>query len=146
MPLYYSGLNASALFLTDDEPVVIVDGFKEIPFKGLTSFGIGWNYFLLWKESELYITGKLNVNDICIEEQPRLLKIPEKAQDCKEAAVGRESIMIVSTSNDIWQYKIYDNVWRKIASFIPRNDDSDEEHVVKIVQGGCTVALTNLGK
>lgn len=45
----------------------------------------------------------------------------------------------------MWQYKIYEDTWKKVINFIGSGGDSEKEYAVKIIQRGCTVALTNLG-
>lgn len=61
------------------------------------------------------------------------------------AVPGRDSVIVLSTSNEIWKYKIYDDSWQKVTSFILNNDNIQTEYAIKISQGGCTVVLTNLG-
>lgn len=61
------------------------------------------------------------------------------------AVPGRDTIIVLSTRNEIWKYKIYDDSWQKVTSFIFSNDNIQAEHAVKISQAGCTVVLTNLG-
>lgn len=61
------------------------------------------------------------------------------------AIPGRESVVILSTHNEIWRYKVYDDSWQKVAPFISSHDDTLAEHPIKLSQAGCTVVLTNLG-
>lgn len=65
---------------------------------------------------------------------------------CKIAIPGRESVIILSTHNEIWKYKVYDDSWQKVTPFIPSNDNTLPEYAIKLSQAGCTVVLTNLGK
>lgn len=74
--LYYSGFNASPLFTEEEEDVVIaLDRFTKVPFSGITNMEISWNYFLLWRDLELYITGKVDSSDD--KKPPELIKIPD---------------------------------------------------------------------
>lgn len=76
MPFYYAGINNSPLFLNIEQGSVIVDKFAEISFDGLSDVEIGWNYLLLRKDNELYISG--NVKELNIHDHgPKLLLIPE---------------------------------------------------------------------
>lgn len=61
------------------------------------------------------------------------------------AVAGRESVVILSTRNEIWRYKIYDDSWQRVTSFIPNNDNLQTEYPVKLSHARCTVVLTNLG-
>jgi len=61
------------------------------------------------------------------------------------AAPGRDSVVVLSTCNEIWKYKIYDDFWQKVTPFILSNDNTQIEHAIKISQTECTVVLTNLG-
>ncbi|KZC14969.1 PREDICTED: ultraviolet-B receptor UVR8 [Dufourea novaeangliae] len=146
MLLYYAGFNTSTLF-SSNEDVFAVDTFTEIPFAGITDFQIGWSYFLLWKGRELYICKKVGDSSTRKDSNIQLIQIPANPLDsCKIAAIGTESIVILSSSNELWRYKIYENSWKKVINFLPSNDDSASEYPVKILQGGCTVVLTNLGR
>jgi len=64
---------------------------------------------------------------------------------CKLAIPGRDSVVVLSTCNEIWKYKIYDDSWQKVIPFILSNDNIQAEHAIKLSQAGCTVVLTNLG-
>jgi len=77
MPVYYTGLNATPLFSDQDEIITSISHLTEIPFSGITDIEIGWNYFLLWQDTKLYITGKINEDDE--KTHPRLLQIPEES-------------------------------------------------------------------
>lgn len=142
---YYAGFNASKLFSVDENVTIVVNPFTEVPFAGLTDFQIGWGYFLLWKGDEVYIcksSGKGGKDSIS---EP--LQIPEKSLDSlKQAAIGKDSVIVLSKDNEIWRYKIYENCWQKVINFIPGSTESKYEYPVKVSQGGCTVALTNLGR
>ncbi|XP_076651769.1 RCC1 domain-containing protein 1 isoform X1 [Halictus rubicundus] len=142
---YYAGFNANTLFSDSGDIVYIVDSFTEVAFPGITDFQIGWGYFLLWKGRELHICKKDQQGNTGIQ----LIQIPENPLDsCKSAAIGKDNIIILSNNNDLWRYQIYEagNAWKKVTNFIPSNDDSDKEYPVKVLQGGCTVVLTNLGR
>lgn len=164
MLFHYAGFNVSTLFSNDGDITYIVDSFTEVPFPGITDFQIGWSYFLVWKGQQLYISKKPedSGNDSSI--QP--IQMPEKSLDryilgiikntyisierlysysCKHAAIGKDNVVILSNDNEIWQYKIYEDTWKKVINFIGSGDDSEKEYAVKIIQRGCTVALTNLG-
>lgn len=77
MPVYYTGLNASPLFLNQDGIVTTISHLTQILFSGITDIEIGWNYFLLWQDTKLYITGKISEEDD--KNQPRLMQIPEES-------------------------------------------------------------------
>ncbi|XP_043265711.1 RCC1 domain-containing protein 1 [Colletes gigas] len=146
MSLYYAGFNTGTLFSDNDEVVFAIDSFVKIQFPGVTDFQIGWGYFLLWRGKELYICMKGLENGTDTNTDIRLIQIPGKPLDsCQQAAVGKNNIVILSRDIETWQYKIYKNSWRKVTNFIPRND-SENEYPLKILQGGCTVVLTNLGR
>jgi alpha-tubulin suppressor-like RCC1 family protein len=53
--------------------------------------------------------------------------------------------MILTNDHNIWIYNIYTHIWKNVPKFISTTDGVDKEFVVKIDQGRCTVALTNLG-
>ncbi|XP_071556273.1 RCC1 domain-containing protein 1 isoform X2 [Temnothorax nylanderi] len=144
MPVYYAGLNASPLFSNQDGIVTSISHFTQIPFPGITDIEIGWNYFLLWQDTKLYITGKISEKDD--RNRPHLMQIPEESGSCELAAPGRDSVVVLSTRNEIWKYKIYDDSWQKVTPFIPSNDNMQIEHAIKLSQAGCTVVLTNLGR
>ncbi|KAI4503725.1 hypothetical protein M0802_001128 [Mischocyttarus mexicanus] len=141
---YYTGFNASPLFNDEDDTIVVLDQLTEIPFSGVTNMEISWNYFLLLKDFELYITGKVDNDDD--NEPSMLLKIPKPSERCKIVSAGRESVIISTTSNEIWQYRIYEKSWKKVSNFININEELEDEYPIKISQGGCTVILTNLGR
>lgn len=150
MPFYYAGFNTSTLFCNDGDISFITDSFTKVSFPGITNFQIGWSYFLIWKGNELYIsTKKLEENnkDTDTDTNIQLIQLPEKSLDsCKQAATGRNNIVILSNDNEIWLYKIYENTWKRIINFIGESDNSEKEYPIKIIQGGCTVVLTNLGR
>lgn len=74
--LYYAGFNASPLFTEEGEDVIAaLDRFTKVPFSGITNMEISWNYFLLWRDLELYITGKVDNSDD--KKPPELIKIPD---------------------------------------------------------------------
>lgn len=77
MPVYYTGLNASPLFSNQDGIVTSISNLTQIPFPGITDIEIGWNYFLLWQDVKLYVTGKINEEDD--KNKPRLIQIPEES-------------------------------------------------------------------
>ncbi|XP_011174441.1 RCC1 domain-containing protein 1 [Solenopsis invicta] len=145
MLVYYTGLNASPLFSDQDEIVTSISYLTQISFPGITDIEIGWNYFLLWQDTKLYITGKISEKDD--KNRPRLMQIPkESSGSCKIAVPGRDSVVVLSTRDEIWKYKIYDDSWHKVTLFISNNDDVQAEHAIKLSQAGCTVVLTNLGR
>ncbi|KYQ50218.1 E3 ubiquitin-protein ligase HERC2 [Trachymyrmex zeteki] len=145
MPVYYTGLNASPLFSDQDGIITSISHLTQIPFPEITDIEIGWNYFLLWQKTKLYITGKISEEDE--KNRPCLMQIPEESSgSCKLAIPGRDSVVVLSTRNEIWKYKIYDDTWQKVTPFIPSNDNIQVEHAIKLSQAGCTVILTNLGR
>ncbi|KAF7382722.1 hypothetical protein HZH66_013124 [Vespula vulgaris] len=119
MALYYAGFNASPLFTEEEDIVIALDRFTKVPFSGVTNMEISWNYFLLWRDLELYIVGKVDSDDD--KKPPELLKIPES-----------------SGSADVKSLKV--------PNFINASKELEEEYPIKISQGGCTVILTNLGR
>ncbi|XP_076759449.1 RCC1 domain-containing protein 1 [Xylocopa sonorina] len=147
MSFYYAGFNTTTLFTNNEDITLIVDSFTKVPFNGLTDFQIGWGYFLLWKGSELYISKKSGESSKDTDSSVELIQIPDKSSDsCKQAAIGKDNIIIMTTNNEMWQYKIYENSWKKVNNFICNSSDSENEYPVKILQAGCTVVLTNLGR
>nr|XP_050864768.1 RCC1 domain-containing protein 1 isoform X1 [Vespula vulgaris] len=144
MALYYAGFNASPLFTEEEDIVIALDRFTKVPFSGVTNMEISWNYFLLWRDLELYIVGKVDSDDD--KKPPELLKIPESSGRCKIVGAGKESIIISTTNNEIWQYRLYEKSWKKVPNFINASKELEEEYPIKISQGGCTVILTNLGR
>lgn len=76
MPVYYTGLNATPLFCDQDEIITSISHLTQIPFSGITDIEIGWNYFLLWQDTKLYITGKISKDDD--KTHPHLMQIPEE--------------------------------------------------------------------
>ncbi|XP_033219280.1 probable E3 ubiquitin-protein ligase HERC4 isoform X2 [Belonocnema kinseyi] len=146
MTSYYSGLNSSSLFSNTEGVIVAIDRITKIPFPGITSMEIGWNYFLLWRNEDLFISGKLDL-DSEKEKEPKMLQIPDKKSGSpKIALAGPESVTILSANNDLWQYKIFEKRWKKVSKFISDSEDGGEECVVKIAGVRCLVALTNLGR
>lgn len=77
MPVYYIGLNASPLFSDEDEIITSISQLTQIPFSGITDMEIGWNYFLLWQDTKLYITGTISEDDS--KTHPHLMQIPEES-------------------------------------------------------------------
>ncbi|XP_076235578.1 RCC1 domain-containing protein 1 [Calliopsis andreniformis] len=147
MKLYYAGFNATTLFSDSGDPVYAVESFTEVPFPGITDLHIGWSYFLLWKGKELYICRKNEESSVHVDSLMQLIEIPEMPLDsCKQAATGKDNIIVLSKDNEIWRYKIYENSWKKAFNFIPSNDNSENEYPIKILQEGCAVVLTNLGR
>ncbi|XP_070170523.1 RCC1 domain-containing protein 1 [Polyergus mexicanus] len=145
MPVYYTGLNASPLFSNQDGIITSIAHLTQIPFAGVTDIEISWNYFLFWQDTKLYITGKISDNND--KNNPRLIQIPEESSgSCKIAIPGRENVIILSTRNEIWKYKVYDDSWQKVTPFISSNDNTLPEYAIKLSQAGCTVVLTNLGR
>lgn len=76
MLVYYTGINASPLFSDQDGIIPSVSHLTQIPFSEITDIEIGWNYFLLWKDTQLYVTGKISENDD--KNNPYLMQIPEE--------------------------------------------------------------------
>ncbi|XP_078053487.1 RCC1 domain-containing protein 1 isoform X2 [Augochlora pura] len=142
---YYAGFNACTLFSDDGGIDYTVDSFTKVSFSGITDFQIGWGYFLLWKGKELHIFKKDQEGNTSVQ----LIQIPQSPlNSCKSAAIGKDNIVVLTDSDELWKYKIYEtnDSWKKVTNFIPSNDDSDREYPVKVLQGGCTVVLSNLGR
>ncbi|XP_015127067.1 probable E3 ubiquitin-protein ligase HERC3 [Diachasma alloeum] len=139
--LFYSGLNASPLVLGNNKCDVVTDGFSKLS-EDFTGVEIEWNYFLVWKGSDLFISGNFGAGD-----DMRLLVSPE-GNESKfiHALADKESVTAVSASQKIWQYKIYEDRWREVDNFLPSNDDNLQEFVRRIDKNSCIVALTNLGR
>ncbi|XP_043268857.1 E3 ubiquitin-protein ligase HERC2 [Venturia canescens] len=145
MPLYYAGLNPSSFY----SGKYTVEKFTEIPFTDITDVYIDWNYLLLWRYTELWITGTIGDLQNPVLTCPKELKIPDNASGrCLSATGGVDNITILTSNNEIWRYKIYEKSWKKVPRFIPLKDDGDEtvEKIVKMDQGKVVVALTNLGR
>lgn len=77
MTLFYAGFNASSLFTEEEDIVIAMDQFTKVPFSDITNMEISWNYFLLWRDLELYIIGKVDNSDD--KKAAELLKIPESS-------------------------------------------------------------------
>jgi hypothetical protein len=77
MPVYYTGLNASPVFSNQDGILTSVPRLTEIAFPAVTDIEIGWNYFLLWRGAELYITGKISEDND--KSEPHLIQIPTES-------------------------------------------------------------------
>ncbi|XP_015585366.1 RCC1 domain-containing protein 1 isoform X2 [Cephus cinctus] len=147
MTLYYAGFNGSPMFSHGDTVITITEKFTKITFQGITGLEIGWNYFLLWRDTNLYITEMASGDDSSTKKELQLLEIPEDSSWCKRAVAGKEYVVILSSRNDVWRYNIYERLWRKVQNFIPTNEDSEPEYTIEISHGGSTVvALTNLGR
>lgn len=52
---------------------------------------------------------------------------------------------VLTDARDIWTFNFHENVWKKVQNFIVNDDENEKEFIIKIAQGRCTVALTNLG-
>lgn len=142
---YYAGFNASPLFMEGDDVIIVLDRFTEVPLSDISGIEISWNYFLIWKESKLYITGRTNRDD---PKGPlKLITIPEKSSTrCKAVAAGRDEIIILTENNDVWRYRLYEAHWKKVSRFANTSQGSEDEYPIKILQGGCTIVLTNIGR
>ncbi|XP_016919356.1 E3 ISG15--protein ligase Herc6 isoform X1 [Apis cerana] len=147
MTFYYAGFNTSMLFSNNGNIIFIVDSFTKVPFSGITGFQIGWNYFLIWKGKELYISQKFEENNKEADSNFQLIQPLEKPLDSiNQAAIGKDKIILLFDDNEIWQYKIYEKTWKKVINFICNSNDSENEYPVKIIQEECAVVLTNLGR
>ncbi|XP_061941866.1 E3 ISG15--protein ligase Herc6 isoform X3 [Apis cerana] len=145
MTFYYAGFNTSMLFSNNGNIIFIVDSFTKVPFSGITGFQIGWNYFLIWKGKELYISQKFEENNKEADSNFQLIQPLEKPLDSiNQAAIGKDKIILLFDDNEIWQYKIYEKTWKKVINFICNSNDSENEYPVKIIQEECAVVLTNL--
>lgn len=81
MTFYYAGFNTSMLFSNNGDIIFIVDSFTKVPFSGITGFQIGWNYFLIWKGKELYISQKFEENSEEADSNFQLIQPLEKPLD-----------------------------------------------------------------
>lgn len=79
MPVYYTGFNSSPLFSDQNGIITSILQLTEIPFPEITNIEIGWNYFLLWRDTRLYITGKISGNENDEINGPRLIQIPQES-------------------------------------------------------------------
>lgn len=75
MPLYYAGLNPSSLF--ENKPTI--ETFTELPFDDVTDVYIDWNYLLLYRYTELWITGAIGKAIDRSWKDPMELKIPDSS-------------------------------------------------------------------
>ncbi|XP_058798079.1 RCC1 domain-containing protein 1 [Phymastichus coffea] len=148
--IYVSGLNANKIVLVnkydDEESITVSDKFLSIPDEEITNIDIGWDYYLIWKNNNVYITGKIvNSNDILVN---KLLQIPQCSDHkFKQVIAGSEKITVLVDNYDIWLYNIYSDTWEIVPStFILNSCENDKEYVIKISQGRCTVGLTNFGR
>ena len=61
--IYFAGLKATKIVnenrIISDGSILTMDEFTSISCEGLTDIEIGWDYLLLWKNTELYISGKI---------------------------------------------------------------------------------------
>ncbi|XP_011496917.1 PREDICTED: X-linked retinitis pigmentosa GTPase regulator [Ceratosolen solmsi marchali] len=147
--IYFSGLNASKLIHENNfhnpGTVLAIDKFISLSYDDITDIEIGWDYILIWKNNDLYISGKIVTNES--NKLNRLLKIPEHTNlKFKQAIAGSENVTILTNDNCIWMYNIYNETWKKVKIFISSVSEVEKEYVIKIAQGRCTVALTNLGR
>lgn len=76
--LYYAGFNISTLFSNDEGIIIALDTFTKIPFPGITDFQIGWSYFLLWMQQELYICKRGQDDDTDMDTKNCLIQISAK--------------------------------------------------------------------
>ncbi|XP_003426495.1 RCC1 domain-containing protein 1 [Nasonia vitripennis] len=147
--IYYTGLSTSK-FICDDESddstnLVVNDQFIPVPWEDVTDIEIGWDYFLIWKNNKVHIVGKI-VGEKC-EKVIQSLRIPDCANtNFKQAIAGSENVTVLTDDQDIWIHNMYNGNWKKVPNFISTADEDKKECVVKIAQGRCTVALTNLGQ
>ncbi|XP_066581255.1 RCC1 domain-containing protein 1 [Prorops nasuta] len=147
MKFYYAGLNNSYLFSEKHRLVPIVDKFTEILIDDISKVEIGWNYFLIWKNEGLYITHSNSENVTNVDELLELLQSPDNTGDIfKDAAPGKDSILLLSNNHKLWQYKYYEKLWKLVPTLISTQKDSEHEYLVKVDQGNAALALTNLGR
>ncbi|XP_011298818.1 ultraviolet-B receptor UVR8 [Fopius arisanus] len=139
--LFYAGLAASPRLFGYNEDIVISNGFLELP-DDISGVEVQWNYFLVWKGTELFISGNFGVGD-----EIRQLALTEGNEEKFTLAFpDKESVTIVSSTHRIWQYKIYESQWRQVDNFLPTNDENLDEFITKIDKNSSVVALTNLGR
>ncbi|KAK0183097.1 hypothetical protein PV327_001167 [Microctonus hyperodae] len=141
--IHYSGLNICQLQLVNGHKKSrVFDNFLQTNIENISDLTIGWNYFLAWKGTNVFLYGIIDG-----VEKKQLLTIPETVSTrfCCGIA-GKTAITLLSIDHEIWQYKLYENIWTKVHNFIPSNDDAIKEYVIKIVENRTIVALTNLGR
>lgn len=81
MRVYYTGFNASPMFSDQNGIITSISQLTEIPFPEITNIEIGWNYFLLWRDTELYITGRISEDENDERNGPRLIQIPQESSE-----------------------------------------------------------------
>lgn len=81
MSFHYAGFNTSTLFHEDENITFTVNSFTKVPIPGITGFQIGWGYFLVWKEKELYISTRPEESSTDAESSIQPIKLPEKSSD-----------------------------------------------------------------
>lgn len=80
MPVYYTGFNANALFTEKhgaDTLIADISRLTKVSLPEVTDIEIGWNFFLLWQDTKLYVTGKIGDNED--KNDPKLIQIPEES-------------------------------------------------------------------
>lgn len=82
--IYFSGLNGSSLIFGDEigekGTIQVSSQFAPLLHKDITDIEIGWDYLLIWKNDELYLSGKLLPDYKCKKSDDQfgqLLKVPE---------------------------------------------------------------------
>jgi hypothetical protein len=104
--IYFSGLNASNLVhenqLNDSGRVLAIDKFISLSYKGMTDIEIGWDYLLIWKNNDLYLSGK-NITNDC-KQSNRLLKIPEH-ENLKYECVYKSINLLIHKIGFLFNFK-----------------------------------------
>ena len=76
MTVYYAGLHLTTLYENNT-----IEKFTRVPFEDVTDIYIDWNYMLLWRYTELWVTGAIgrldSRPDMNILKEPTELKIPD---------------------------------------------------------------------
>ncbi|XP_034936896.1 protein RCC2 homolog isoform X2 [Chelonus insularis] len=140
---YYSGLNVSpSIISTASLEYPVIDKYSQIEFDDIIDLTISWNYFLVWQKNAVFISGNINGNY-----KTELLTIPGfPSKKLCSAIAGKTMITFITNEREIWQYNVYENIWKKIKDFMVQNVNNELEYVMKIEGYHSVIALTNLGR
>ncbi|XP_023245825.1 ultraviolet-B receptor UVR8 [Copidosoma floridanum] len=148
--IYFCGLTSSKLVRGDESvgntsTLSAITEPTQIKHENVTDVEIGWDYLLVWKNDKLYVSGQSRSQDTAAGLCP--LEIPGHPKVAlKQAIAGSEHVTLLTNSCDLWVHKMQSNTWKVVPDFISCSDEGGrKEHVIKVVQGRCTVALTNAG-
>ncbi|XP_014230723.1 probable E3 ubiquitin-protein ligase HERC4 [Trichogramma pretiosum] len=145
--LYVSGLITSEFIKPVESTVydVSLEAIHLFPFNidDSKKIEIGWDYFILWNQSELILRGKKITNEKCGNK----LQLPASVISRLEQVIaGSENIFILTNDSKIWIYNIYTDNWRRVPNFITNLHNNDVEKINKINHSRCTIAMTDLGQ